>query len=398
MKKRFSALNVALACILSACIAIGCMSFVFVSKYGEVTSVPAAGKFAAIYNVIENYYVGDADMEQIADFAYRAMVYATEDEWSYYMSPEEYEEYKHFQDNTYSGIGITVSSDGENPLHTIEIIAENSPAQRAGLLVGDTLLTLDGKNLEGMSSSEIRALIVEKEGKEFQISVKTKDGTEKTVTVASEAIYTEPVKGEMLENNVGYIKIKNFETGCGEGINTALDKLVADGAKSIVFDVRNNPGGLLEELLKALDHILPEGEIFVSRDKLGNEKVETSNADCVDIPMAVLINENTYSAAEFFAAALSEFDWATTVGSSTTGKARSQISIELTDGSAVHISTNSYLTPKRVDLSETGGLVPNIKTDINEENAAYLAAGQLAHDKDEQLLSAISGLNADIDK
>ena len=122
----------------------------------------------------------------------------------------------------------------------------------------------------------------------------------------------------------------------------------------------------MTELLKALDHILPEGDLFVSVTKSGKEKVSTSDASCVKLPMAVLINANTYSAAEYFAAALKEYNWATVVGSATTGKGRSQTTIELSDGSAVHISSRKYLTPTRVDLAQTGGITPDVVVDMGD--------------------------------
>ena len=162
--------------------------------------------------------------------------------------------------------------------------------------------------------------------------------------------------------------------------------------------MRNNHGGLLSELLKALDHLLPEGDMFVSVNEQGEETVKKSDADCVEIPMTVLVNENSYSAAEFFAAALSEYDLSSLVGTHTTGKARSQVNIVLRDGSAVHISTNSYLTPKRVDLSEKGGLAPDISVSLSKEEEAKLVSGLLEHDKDPQLIAALDEIKALIDK
>ena len=138
--------------------------------------------------------------------------------------------------------------------------------------------------------------------------------------------------------------------------------------------------------------------MFVSVDEQGTESVRTSDADCVKIPMTVLVNENSYSAAEFFAAALSEYDLASLVGTHTTGKARSQVNIVLKDGSAVHISTNSYLTPKRADLSELGGLAPDISVSLDEEDEAKLSSGLLEHDEDPQLIAALEEIKALIDK
>ncbi len=173
----------------------------------------------------------------------------------------------------------------------------------------------------------------------------------------------------MLEDQVGYVKINNFESGAGAGAIKAVDSLLADGAKSLVFDVRGNPGGRVTELVTILDHILPEGDLFVSVNKSGKETVTTSDNICVKVPMAVLVDASSYSAAEYFAAALQEYNWATIVGEATTGKGRSQTTIVLDDGSAVHLSSARYLTPNRVDLSEQGGLTPDVEAQAGAEDS-----------------------------
>ncbi len=398
MKKRFSSATLIIACISSIVLAGLCFMAVFAFEFGGADSFNSATKFAAVYNAIENDFVGDAEMEKVSDAAYSAMVDSVNDRWSSYMTTQQYEEYQKYQKNSYTGIGVTIEKDEESGLYKVVTVLEDSPASQAGVNIGDIMCAIDGENLTGKTSAEVKELIVSKQGKSFELKLRVADETEKNVTITSETIYSKPVNYEMLDGNIGYIKIKNFENDSGEGIVSAVDELVSKGAKGIVFDVRNNPGGLLSELLKALDHILPEGDIFVSVNKAGNETVKTSDAACVKIPMTVLVNENSYSAAEFFAAALSEYDWATLVGAHTTGKARSQVNIELTDGSAVHLSTNSYLTPHRIDLAATGGLLPDVDVSINDEDGAKLMSGILEYDKDQQLIAALDKIKAAIVK
>ena len=394
MKKRFSAAALIIACIASVTLTVLGVAAIFAFRYGGLDSLDSATKFAAIYNAIENDFVGDADMEKVSDAAFTAMIDTIDDRWSYYMTAEQYIEYQKYQQNNYTGIGITIEKDEDSGYYKVITVLEDSPASQAGVNIGDLVCEFDGQDLSGKTSAEIKELIVGKQDESFELKLQAEDGAERTVTVSSMLIHSDPVKYEMLDGKIGYIKIKNFETDSGEEIITAVDQLVTDGATGIIFDVRNNPGGLLSELLKALDHLLPEGDIFVSADKAGNENVKTSDADCVKIPMTVLMNENSYSAAEFFAAALSEYDWATTVGAHTTGKARSQINILLTDGSAVHLSTNSYLTPKRVDLAKTGGLAPDVAVSIEEDDEAKLVSGLLEHDEDPQLIAALDEIEA----
>jgi len=398
MKKRFSALTLVLVCLAGFLLASLCFAAFVVFEFGSADSIPSAAKFAEIYSAIDKDYVGQPDMEKVSDAAYSAMIAAIDDRWSYYMTAEQFEQYQQYQSNSYTGIGVTIEKDEDSGLFKVSVVLEDSPASQAGINIGDLMVAIDGQELSGKTSDEVKQLIEAKQGADFELTLRSQDGTERSVEVAAKTVFSKPVKYEMLDGNIGYIKIKNFEGDSGDEIISAVDELIADGAKGIVFDVRNNPGGLLSELLKALDHLLPEGDMFVSVNEQGDETVKKSDADCVEIPMTVLVNENSYSAAEFFAAALSEYDLSSLVGTHTTGKARSQVNIVLRDGSAVHISTNSYLTPKRVDLSEKGGLAPDVSVSLSKEEEAKLVSGLLEHDKDPQLIAALDEIKALIDK
>ena len=398
MKKRFSALTLVLVCLAGFLLASLCFAAFVVFEFGSADSIPSAAKFAEIYSAIDKDYVGQPDMEKVSDAAYSAMIAAIDDRWSYYMTAEQFEQYQQYQSNSYTGIGVTIEKDEDSGLFKVSVVLEDSPASQAGINIGDLMVAIDGQELSGKTSDEVKQLIEAKQGADFELTLRSQDGTERSVEVAAKTVFSKPVKYEMLDGNIGYIKIKNFEGDSGDEIISAVDELIADGAKGIVFDVRNNPGGLLSELLKALDHLLPEGDMFVSVNEQGEETVKESDADCVEIPMTVLVNENSYSAAEFFAAALSEYDLSSLVGTHTTGKARSQVNIVLRDGSAVHISTNSYLTPKRVDLSEKGGLAPDISVSLSKEDEAKLVSGLLEHDEDPQLIAALDEIKALIDK
>ncbi len=398
MKKRFSALTLVLVCLAGFLLASLCFATFVVFEFGSADSIPSAAKFAEIYNAIDKDYVGQPDMEKVSDAAYSAMIAAIDDRWSYYMTAEQFEQYQQYQSNSYTGIGVTIEKDEDSGLFKVSVVLEDSPASQAGINIGDLMVAIDGQELSGKTSDEVKQLIEAKQGADFKLTLRSQDGTERSVEVAAKTVFSKPVKYEMLDGNIGYIKIKNFEGDSGDEIISAVDELIADGAKGVVFDVRNNPGGLLSELLKALDHLLPEGDMFVSVNEQGEETVKESDADCVEIPMTVLVNENSYSAAEFFAAALSEYDLSSLVGTHTTGKARSQVNIVLRDGSAVHISTNSYLTPKRVDLSEKGGLAPDISVSLSKEDEAKLVSGLLEHDEDPQLIAALDEIKALIDK
>lgn len=393
MKKRIALLPMLVMWIFGFAVAMLCCCLILTSKFGTTEILPYAAKFATIYKIIDDNYIGEPDMELAADYAYTAMVASVGDRWSRYMTAEEYESYVLFQQNSYKGIGITLKSGGADGEYAqVAEMTEDSPAQSAGLEIGDYMLEIDGVDLMGKSASEIRKLIEERTDTDFSLRV-LRGEQELELKITPGIIPSNPVKYEMLDNNIGYIRIKNFEQRSAENTIKAIDELKAEGAKALVFDVRSNPGGLLNELVSVLDHLLPEGDIFVSANKAGEESVIRSDAEFVDLPIAVLIDGRTYSAAEFFAAALSEYDRAVLVGEATTGKSRTQVNIPLEDGSAVHISVNRYLTPKRVDLSESGGLVPEIEASVDEELLPLLSAGVLLHDEDEVLKAGIKALS-----
>ena len=196
----------------------------------------------------------------------------------------------------------------------------------------------------------------------------------------------------MVTETVGYIKINNFNDRCAEEVLAKYEELEKEGAKAFVFDVRGNPGGYVHEMVEILDYLLPEGVLFRSEDYMGNVDEDKSDADCKTAPIAVLINGDSYSAAEFFAAALTEYEYAVTVGQPTTGKGRFQQTIPLSDGSAINLSVGKYTTPKGVDLSEVGGLKPMIPVDVSEETMNLLYSESLKAEEDTQLQAAIQAV------
>ena len=372
--KKFKLTHLIIVCLVVAALTAGATYALTIGGIGSKQYFDDAKAYVEIEKIINENYIGSVDDDTLFNAAAAAMVRSIDDKWSYYMSPEEYAAYKLTSSNEYAGIGISVK---QNDSGDFEIFSVDSgtPAEAAGLTAGQLIVSVDGQPVADMTLSEMQELIRSKLNKDFPMVVSDKKGNEVSVTVACEIIYKDPVSSRMLDGNIGYIKIANFEAGSSEGTINAIERLVAEGATSFIFDVRNNPGGLLSELVSLLDYLLPDGDLFISVDKQGNETVKTSDKICLSSKMAVLVNANTYSAAEFFAAALQEYDWATIVGEHTTGKARSQITLELSNGGAVHISTHKYLTPDRVDLSEAGGIKPDIEAvNTNEDPQVQLNA------------------------
>lgn len=345
-----------------------------------------------VVNIIRSQYVGDYDWHEVVDGSMDYMVSSLGDRWSYFLRADEYQHVLESRKNSYIGIGVTVSRGTEDGIEILNI-TPNSPAERAGMLVGDWIVAVDGVTVTEQNWRSRVEAIAGAEGSVVKLEVKSPSGSLSTMDITREKIVSIPVVHEMLSDQVGYVKIRNFYSGSGSAMIAAVDDLVQQGATSLVFDLRNNPGGYVTELTKMLDHLLPEGVIFQSRTLEGEEQVYTSDASKVDLPIAVLVNKDSYSAAEFFAAELRESAGAYISGELTTGKGFAQQLFPLRNGSAIGLSTSRYFTGKGVSLIGTG-VKPDAQLSLSEEQQRLYAQEKLSHDEDVQLQAALSGINA----
>lgn len=348
-------------------------------------------KLGVLENVLRRYYVGEIDDQKMEDAMAAAMVDSLGDRWSHYMTAEEYSDYRDTMSNSYVGVGITISVREDNRGLDILEVTDGSPAQTAGIMPGDWLIKVDGTDIAGMTTTEVSNLVKGEEGTWVVLTV-LRSGQELELSVERKRINSMVTVGQLLPNGMGLITISNFDERCAQETIAAIEDLCNQGATALIFDVRYNPGGYKDEMVAVLDYLLPEGDLFRTVDYRGKEEVDTSDANCLKIPMAVIMNLHSYSAAEFFAAALSEYDAAVTVGEKTYGKGYFQNTFTLTDGSAVTLSIGKYYTPKGNNLAGVG-LTPDVEVILTEEENALLLAGQLPVEKDPQIQAAIQALN-----
>lgn len=381
-KKRFSALAVVLSVVLTLVISLGGVALAAWLTIGAQGLTLLEG-----LALINTRFVGEYEKDGVTDAAMSGMVAGLNDRWSYYLNPESYAANQERRQNQYVGIGVTVSYEDERGL-LVTIVNEGGPAEKAGLQAGDIIISAEGTSLAGEARYEGVNLIQGEAGTPVSLGIMAADGTERTVEVAREKLETNPVEYEMLDGNVGYIQVKNFYRRSADGVKAAVDDLVGQGAVSLVFDMRNNGGGYLDELTEMLDYLLPEGPIFRSRDRAGNEQVTNSDAHCIDLPMATLVNKSTYSAAEFFGAELQEWGVGVIVGEETTGKGYSQQTYPLPGGGGLGISTGAYFTGQGTSLIGTGVTLDQECVLTDEENA-LLKAGKLPRGDDAPLQAAI---------
>lgn len=348
-------------------------------------------KLEEVVALLDAVYVDGYSTEKLGDLLAEAAVAATGDRWSYYISAEDFAAYVEQTENAYVGIGVTISLVNEDdPGFTIISVTKGSPAEKAGIVVGDMLVAVEGQNVVEIGMKPAQQLVRGEEGTDVTITI-VHEGTQKDITVTRGIVETEVVVYELLENGLGYIKINNFDATSADKTIAAIDDLVAREATGLIFDLRFNPGGRKNELVKALDYLLPEGPLFRSVHYTGSEEVDYSEESCLELPMAVLINGDSYSAAEFFAAALQEYDWAEIVGAQTVGKANYQQTFPLSDGSAVAVSTGHYQTPNGVSL-EGIGVTPDVPVEVDDETYMKIYYEQLEKEDDPQLQAAISAL------
>ena len=370
-------------------------SYVLVAALAAAVTLALVGgegpsKLDELEALIQERFIGEADMEAIEDAAADAMIVATGDRWSYYIPASEYAAYQEQMANSYVGVGITIQVTEDDSGFLVTEVTSGGPAEEAGMMVEDLLIMVEDVDVRGMSTSEVRELVRGEEGTSVKLTVMRK-GEHKVLSVERRQVQTPVATYEMLENNVGLVTIENFDSRCAEETIAAIETLLSNGAEKLIFDVRNNPGGYASELVKVLDYLLPEGDLFRTVRYDGKENVDTSDADCLEVPMAVLVNDGSYSAAEFFAAALSEYEAAIVVGEPTVGKGYFQTTYQLSDGSAVSLSIGKYFTPKGVSLAEEG-VTPDVVVTVDEETDLAIYYGTLTPEEDPQIQAALKAL------
>ena len=345
-------------------------------------------KLEQLEGLIQERFIGEADPVKLEDAAAAAMVSATGDRWSYYISASEYASYAEQMANAYVGVGITIQKQEGNLGFLILDVTAGGPAEAAGLQVEDLLIRVDGTDVREMTTEEVRNLVRGEEGSYVDMTV-LRRGETVTVSVERRKVQTPVATWEMLEHDIGLVTIENFDDRCAKETIAAIETLLDNGAKRLIFDVRNNPGGYAHELVDVLDYLLPEGELFRAVSYDGEENVDYSDADCLEMPMAVLVNGSSYSAAEFFAAAMQDYGAGYIVGQQPSGKGYFQTTIHLNDGSAVALSVGKYYTPGGTSLANVG-VTPDRWIETDEETEAGIYYGTLSPMEDPYIREAVT--------
>lgn len=354
-----------------------------------------AMRYIEIKNLVDKEFIDEVDRNSMGDNAAAAMISGLGDKWSYYMSPNEYKAFQLSSTGEYAGIGVAILKEDGGGFEVISVNMD-SPAARAGLTAGMVITSIDGIDLRDKTLDQARTLIRSRLNTKFTLGLERGDPIE----VDCSSVYQSSVHYRLEKTMAGYVQILNFEAGTAQDAIDAIEDLLNQGASALVIDLRGNPGGLATEVADFLNYLLPSGTLFIQRDKDGHEDVTTSDGMCIQLPMAVLINGDTYAEAEVCAAVIKEYQWATILGEPTTGKTRTQETIALSDGSAIRLSTGTYLTGSRLDISTAGGVTPEYIIHNADPSSAGTTAGTTgestgtgATSTDEQLMNALKMLS-----
>lgn len=347
-------------------------------------------KLEYLEKMIDQDYLGEKDEDQLAEGMYAGLIYGLGDVYSRYYTAEEYEQETSSTDGSYVGIGISMEANKEGGVKIAECY-EGGPGEIAGLEEGDVISAIDGEDITEMDTSEVAGLI-RNSGKDQVTLTIHREGEEKPIEITVEIrdVELHSVFGEMLDDETGYIHISEFTGVTPDQYLETFQSLEDQGMQKLVIDLRDNPGGLLDSVCSILNHVLPEGLIVYTEDKYGNRTEETSNGkDPLEIPLAVLVNENSASASEIFAGAVKDYGIGTIVGTTTYGKGVVQSVRQLADGSAVKLTVSNYFTPKGNNINKVG-IQPNVEVKLSTE---LLNKKEITHEEDNQLQEALKVLN-----
>ena len=321
-------------------------------------------KLQSFRKLIDKYYLGEVDETKLEEGAIKGYIEGLEDPYTEYISKEDMKEYMEDTMGNFVGIGIYMVKDTET--NRVKVLApiKNSPAEKAGILSGDLILSVDGVQYTADEMSVASSKIKGEEGSTVKLEI-LRDNKTLSFEIKRENIKVNPVEGKVLENNIGYIEFSSFDEGTAEEFKNKYEELEKQGIKALIIDLRNNGGGIVDEALKIADYILNKDSVILYEvDKNNNEKVEKSKNDpIINMPIVVLTNGNTASSSEILAGALKDLGKAKIVGTKTYGKGVIQQILTLQDGSGLKITTEKYLTPHKTEINKIG-IEPDEKVEL----------------------------------
>ncbi len=339
-----------------------------------------------VKTILDKYYLNDIDEDKAAEGALKGYVASLGDPYTEYIPKDEMEDYKSDLMGNYVGIGIYMAQNTKDNTIVVLTPIKYSPAEEAGILPGDIIKKINGVEYTGEDMTAAANNIKGEEGSTVTLEIQR--GQEiKTFEIKRKKITTNPVISEKLDSNIGYIEVTSFDEDTAQNFKAKYEELKSQGITSLIIDLRNNGGGLVDQALQIADYIVPKGkDLLVTVDKDKNEKIEKSKEDVlIDMPIVVLVNENSASSSEILAGALKDLNEATIVGTTTYGKGVIQQLLTLKSGAGLKVTVEEYYTPNRTKINGVG-IEPNEKVELPETVSNHLL---VQRDQDTQLQKAI---------
>lgn len=401
MKRKISVLTLVLSIFFTAVITFQITYISLKSEYRHESRMLEAsysnslvGKLKLLDEKFRSLYIGDIDDDKLISAVLNGYIYGTGDRYGEYMSPEEYEQFVGDLEGEFQGIGISVIENAESGCLEVVSVMPDSPALKAGVLVGDIIVSVGGESVAEMGADVALSRLLGKAGTFAEFSVARGGDITSVIPFSIERGYVteQTVLYHMYDDGtgeIGVIMILSFDGKTADQFAQAVEELRNQGARALIFDVRYNPGGALDSIVEILDTILPEGPIVRIENSDGSVEVLDSDADEMNLPMAVLVNGSTASAAELFSSALQDYKKAVLVGTTTYGKGCMQQIVKLADNSAIRVTTNMY-DPPFSDNYDGVGVIPDVVIEADDKTLSsnrYTIA-----DSDDNQLSAAAEL------
>lgn len=401
MKRKISVLTLVLSIFFTAVITFQITYISLKSEYRHESRMLEAsysnslvGKLKLLDEKFRSFYIGDIDDDKLISAVLNGYIYGTGDRYGEYMSPEEYEQFVGDLEGEFQGIGISVIENAESGCLEVVSVMPDSPALKAGVLVGDIIVSVGDESVAEIGADVALSRFLGKAGTFAEFSVVRGDDTESVIPFSIERGYVteQTVLYHMYDDGtgeIGVIMILSFDGKTADQFAQAVEELRNQGARALIFDVRYNPGGALDSIVEILDTLLPEGPIVRIENSDGSVEVLDSDADEMNLPMAVLVNGSTASAAELFSSALQDYKKAVLVGTTTYGKGCMQQIVRLADNSAIRVTTNMY-DPPFSDNYDGVGVIPDVV--IEADNKTLSSNRYTIADSDDNQLSAAAEL------
>ena len=319
-----------------------------------------------IRDALYKNYDGNIDEKKLVEGATKGLAASLGDPYTVYMNKEEYKKFSESTQGEYAGIGVQIKTNDKNLIEVVSVF-ENSPAKKAKIQKGDVFMQVNDTTVSGDNTNEAISLMTGAVGKKVQIKL-IREGNTVDVQLTTDKIVRNTIEGKIIENNIGKITIAEFDAHTSENLKTELKNLTSQGAKGILIDLRDNPGGLLDQVVKVCSQFIEKDKLLTYTIDKYNKKIEYKSlgGNYYNIPMVVLVNEGSASASEIFTGVMKDYNRATIIGATTFGKGIVQTIFETEGNTALKVTISKYYTPLGVNIHKKG-IEPNIPVTYPKE-------------------------------